>query len=122
MARRNEGAAQAAGEGAAPEVAASKAIDAAHEAAAALLVRKMQVCESTMRSCLATWEARKGDEYLSRADFFFDKAVEMADATVRLAEALAKVKGEMRQHIRVQRDAGTGKTARTALRYRREKP
>jgi hypothetical protein len=89
-------------------------------AAASMLYSQMQVLNAGLLLCLSTWEQARGDPtpgQPGRADYNFRLAMELAQASARTGEALARLKTGTSHHIKVERLAIPQETlsARQAL-------
>ena len=86
-----------------PQEAGAAIVHKASAEAATVLLSQLESCNDAMQSCLAAAvsarEARDSDE-----NYYFNMAIKLAGISARLAEAIAKTKGETAQHIRVERD------------------
>lgn len=82
--------------------------------AAAILLGQLEDCRAAMRTCLKIAEASKTDS--DYAEQHINLAVRLAMASARLADALARARGETLQNIRVERGAPELGDTKAALR------
>lgn len=82
--------------------------------AAAILLGQLEDCRAAMRTCLEIAEASKTNS--DYAEQHINLAVRLAMASARLADALARARGETLQNIRVERGVAESGDAKGALR------
>ena len=73
--------------------------------ATSMLAGEIEMCQQALRESLDR-AAQQTMKYDSRAPDHFYQAMQLVEASAKLAEALAKVKGEVHQHIRIERTDG----------------
>jgi hypothetical protein len=77
-------------------------IDKASGEAAAALARELELCSEAMKLCVNVWaHAKTKDSYVVNS--FLSDAMALAKTSAQLAETIAKMKAETRQHISVER-------------------
>ena len=82
--------------------------------AALMLTGQVEACSKAVHACLRLWGGANNTDS-DDADYYLRSAMQLAETSARLAEAIAKVKGELHQHIRVERSGGKEGASRSVV-------
>lgn len=85
----------------------------ATQAAEAAITRQLALVATALEDCFAKAQAVTGDnEYGHKRGAEFHSAVTLLKASAKLGLALARIKGEFNQNIRVERGEGEARSAK----------
>ena len=73
--------------------------------AAAMLTRQMHLFQQLSEHCFWNWKGLAGGNSYDQGDLFLNAGLRMTDTMAKLGSALARLRAEARQHIKVERVA-----------------